>query len=33
MGNYTGEEKEQLIAFLGTLTDSTFLTNPAFSAP
>lgn len=29
----TGLEKQQLIAFLNTLTDSTFLTDPVFSKP
>lgn len=33
MGNFTGEQKEQLIAFLNTFTDEAFLTDPAFSAP
>lgn len=33
LGNYTEEQKQQLIAFLGTLTDSTFLADPAFAAP
>ena len=29
----TKEEKKQIIAFLKTLTDSTFITNPDFSNP
>lgn len=29
----TAQEKQQIIAFLHTLTDSTFLTNPAYSNP
>ncbi len=31
--NFTPEEKAALIAFLHTLTDSSFITNPAFSNP
>ncbi|MCB0791219.1 MAG: cytochrome-c peroxidase [Flavobacteriales bacterium] len=32
-GNFTWEEKDRLIAFLNTLTDSTFLTDARFTAP
>ena len=31
--NLTEQDKQNLIVFLGTLSDSTFLTNPAFSNP
>ena len=31
--NFTAQEKQDLVAFLKTLTDDDFITNPAFSSP